>query len=404
MPSTLDWERVDAFLQGYPREGPRLEYRSTYDIKGPDHPLANRQHRRFIDTVGAMANSGGGLIFVGVEDDEHDRPERWPTLRPSTLRAQTLENAVVNFIEPPLALEIGIAKGRSEAGGGLDLGEVLVVKVPDVPDKPVFVDEAGILIRHGQSNVHARLPEIRGWFSAADAAGSAADLAFLGALGNLQGNDPPVLHVACRPTYTWTRRAWGDETDALLQAAVSQLFGDVPAVQIGEERVDFRLEDQRGNAVRWIWAIATGVIVRSVQLLPDDAGRVDLLAVAGEVERTWQLALRSLPVIRPGYPGPIDIGVSIGSIRSGFRTHRIVPYRLEDMRVRPLQGMESWGGTWTAQPQEIASFDLVVDIVARMVRAFGYSNIRPVVADAAAKAVFRDATDGLVGAELLLRD
>jgi predicted HTH transcriptional regulator len=64
----VPWQEVDAFLSQRHRESPGIEYRQKIDSSG-------KGLTRFVDTVGAMANSGGGLILIGVEADHStDRP------------------------------------------------------------------------------------------------------------------------------------------------------------------------------------------------------------------------------------------------------------------------------------------------------------------------------------------
>ncbi len=115
------WTETDAFLGLAQREKERVEYREKLNPE------------RFVETVAAMANAGGGTILLGVRETADDRPGRWPTLDVGEVKYQQLEALSRAHLVPYVALGIGSAEKPDGSG------EVVVVRVPDVWPKPVWL-------------------------------------------------------------------------------------------------------------------------------------------------------------------------------------------------------------------------------------------------------------------------
>jgi hypothetical protein len=190
----VPWPEVDAFLAQRHRESPGIEYRQKIDPSG-------KGLTPFVDTVGAMANSGGGLILIGVEADHGtDRPRRWPTLQVGEVKAQTLEAQVRGNVRPYVPIEICPS---IETRGAMEV----IVRVPDVWPKPVFVNESGILHRLAEANVLAPVETIRTWLTQERPSASRRNQAMWMAVGHLSGNTSPIFNILVGASRPWYRQA-----------------------------------------------------------------------------------------------------------------------------------------------------------------------------------------------------
>lgn len=372
----VDWGLVDAFLEARLPEGARIEYREKFD------PSKSSSAIRFVDTVGSMANSGGGLILLGVRANDQDIPVDWPTLPHDAIRPGTLHAAIRGSLDPVVAVDIGVARGER--------GDVVVVRVPDAPLKPVFILDRGVLVRVGESNIPARRSQLADWFSAQSEAVSAVSMDLYRSAPSAMNTDVPVINVAVGPSEAWPDGSWGDATDAALGAIAVGLFPDVPERRVGADLLQFR-DSPSASAERWVWFRPNGIAYRMCRLGRDMDGRASALQLAGQVARGWLLAQRAVPVLLPGYRGGLTIVASAGGITAaGLRSDYPMTSRLED--VPPLvDRMLSWQGSRRAVPIDLEAPDVVQPLMEHMLRTFGYSPSAPTAAELAAFALFADA-------------
>jgi len=376
----VGWEIVEAFLTARVPEAPRVEYRERFD------PTGGGAARRFVDTVAAMANIGGGLILFGVGTNRQNIPDRWPTLAVDGLTPGALYSSVRAHLEPPIAIEMGVARKEG-------YGDVVVVRVPDAPQKPVFVSDRGVLVRLGESNVPARPAQLAAWFGAQSAQVQSIEGELYRAAPQLINVSRPLVEIAIGPHETWSDAAWGDEVDARLAAEVYRRFDDVAGPRVSAELVQFRhlVPGSLYDLARWVWFKPNGVMFRLCELQPDNDGRLPALVIAGQVHGAWPLALATIPVILPGYSSSLSMVVSLGGVgKAGLRSDDPMTSRLQS--VPALDDRQSW---WQAVrlglPQQDEDFELLLHFMQSMLRSFGYTPSEPVARELAAHAVWKDA-------------
>jgi hypothetical protein len=386
LPSQLDWADVDAFLKQGLREGPRLEYRAAFRAEPERAPAAKKRPPRFADTVGAMANVGGGLVFFGVEQDEQDRPSKWPTLVHGGLKVQALEGNLRNYVTPYVPIETGVATAP-------DGRDVVVVRVPDAPSKPVFVEERGILVRQGEAVVPATVDQIRSWLLTTESDQNARLVEFSHYISEMIALDPPQVNTGAYPANRWHLASWGDLSDAVLMEQVAAQFPDVPHRIVDIETLDFRASEDEGDFRRWVRLSASGAILRRAELTREADGRIDLLAVASEIARTWELGRRVIPVVLPGYTGPIRFGLAIGGVTVGFCSRPGMQQRLE--AIPRLGGSRRSFARWFEMPDGADSYDAVETALPVALRAFGYINVGQAISEAAFRSLAADSRQAL---------
>lgn len=217
-------EVIEDFISLRVREHQHLEYRKDLNPKG---------RNRFVETVAAMANAGGtSIILIGIEEDgRDDRPlSAWHLESP--LRPQSLE-AQCRILQPYVPIDIG----SSERVRG---GAVTIVRIPDLPSRPVFVPERGVLVRSGQANGPASLDQLRAWFGprAPTSSVAVADQAFTGHFMSA-GTSGRSLNFGLTRGREWGRYSWDERTDDALESAARRGYGELPLTRIGQDLIQF---------------------------------------------------------------------------------------------------------------------------------------------------------------------
>jgi hypothetical protein len=359
---------IDAFLESRVREHEHLDYRARIDPAG-DAPGARN---RLVETVAAMANTGGtGLILVGVsEDGKTDRPEKGWLLTPGELRDQTIE-AKCRELEPYVPLEIGRAT--------TDEGEIVIVRVPDLQDRPVFLRDQGILIRRGQSNVPATPTEILSWIrEAGPATAQVANPGFGYYFMDMTDKSSPKLNLGISPGRRWLQSRWGDDTDEALRTAAKRLYPDAGDLRVGDGVVVLSRPSAEDEG-RVFMIYEGGEIVRTSR--PQEtslSGPFDIVAVGVEVGRIWAFAQQILPEILPHFPGPATLHLSIGGVGKGFgfsrsRSTLWVP----DVDRAPIRDRDNWRRQWPEVALGTDAAEVATRTVSEMLRAFGYQRVSP---------------------------
>ena len=117
-------------------EGLRVEFKA--DI-GSDH--------RFLDSVIAFANTYGGTILVGVNDDcEIEGVQGSDDLK------KTIQNLISDLCDPPPEISLNQV--------GIEGRTVIIVDVPQGAKKPYQVRNRGFFVRRGSSNRRATTIEV----------------------------------------------------------------------------------------------------------------------------------------------------------------------------------------------------------------------------------------------------
>lgn len=359
---------MDAFLASRVREHEHLDYRARIDPAG-DAPGARN---RLVETVAAMANTGGtGLILVGVsEDGKTDRPEKGWLLSPGGLRDQTIE-AKCRELEPYVPLEIGRAIS--------DEGEIVIVRVPDLQDRPVFLRDQGILIRRGQSNVPATPAEILSWITQSGAATThVANPGFGYYFMDLTDKSSPKLNLGVSPGRRWLQRRWGDDTDDAIRATAKTLYQDAADLRVGDGVVVLSRPSAEDEG-RVFNVYDGGEIVRTSRPpTTSPSGPCDIVSVGVEVGRIWAFAQQVLPEILPHFPGPATLDLSIGGAATGFGFFRTrSTLWVPDVDRAPIRDRDNWRRHWPELALSTDPAEVATRVVSEMLRAFGYQRVSP---------------------------
>jgi hypothetical protein len=360
----MDPAVIDAFVEARIRESEHLEYRCRIDAGG-SHP-----RNRLAETEAVMANTGGvGLILVGVaEDSKGDRPDKAWQLEPGQLREQTIE-ALCRDLDPYVPVEIG--RSVREAG------EVVIIRVPDFRERPVFLRDRGILVRRGQANVPASPSEIRMWLTQPASARPPTSPSFLNNFLDLINKTSPVLVTGVAPGREWPHQRWSDETDDALATLCSQYFPGAGTLSVGESVIRFGREPD-GDNPRSFTVSSAGEIIRTS--CPDPTapnGPCNLMAVGIQVAATWAFARAALPVVLPRFPGPATLYLSIGGVPRGFdlALTRETMFLAHDFERSSIGQCDNWRKQWTDIPFGSAPADVADMALSEMLRAFGYRRI-----------------------------
>jgi hypothetical protein len=362
--NSVDPDVVDAFLAARVREHEHLDYRQAIDPKG-DTPGAKN---RLAETVAAMANTGGtGLILVGVsEEGQEDRPGQGWLLKPGEAREQGIEGKL-RELDPYVPVEIG----RSAR----DQGEIVIIRVPDFEPKPVFLRERGILIRRGQSNVPATPAEIGGWLGSSGGT-QVGTPSFKYNFLDLINKEQPALTLGVTPGRSWPYGRWNDETDDALLAIARALWG-YNELHVGDDVVRFGADRTAEGRTFTMSSHAEIIRTSRPETLPNDL-RCEIERLGVEIAATWAFARAAIPVVRPGFPGPASLHLSIGGIRNGFG---LTPTR-SSMWMRavdraPISDRDNWRRQWTGLALGMTPADLAGLILPEMLRAYGYRHVSP---------------------------
>jgi hypothetical protein len=353
----IGWQPVEAFLELGLREHEHLEYREQVDPGG--------RRDRFVETVAAMANTGGvGLIIIGVaEDAATDRPQRTWLLQPGTVRPQSLESRC-RALQPYVPVEIAWA---SKPGAG----SITLVRVPDFWDRPVWVPDRGVLVRQGQSNVPASLDQLRWWLAppTEHATAQGFDYGFAGYFTSGMHAGPRV-NLGLTPSRPWPRTRWDDGSDEILEQAAARWYPDLGQTRIGDNLVQFSVPSDTPEAQSFLRCSPSGAVLRRTDpsqiALADGVADVQLLA--GELLRLWRFGLSSVPAVLSEYRGPLTVRFAL----NGFTNGLWFPARPRGLPRQPLSEVDDWTKTWPDVPQATPARDVAAALLRGLARAFGY--------------------------------
>lgn len=360
----LPWEAVHDFLSQRHQEGSRLEYRSGID--------GSRQDRRVrvVETIGAMANSGGGLILVGVGDDGDNRPIDWPGVKPGSVTRQRVDNLCRAALNPFVEVDIGTATNPETQQ------HVVVIRVPsDVPNRPILIDGRGVLARVGEASVPATLDQLVAWMPLYEGRRNEAAGRLTLAVRGVPNMPAPILAMAVTPVWSWSRSRWDDATLDGIEATVDRVFADLKSAAVSETMIDFQVASSQGDLLRQVWVDAAGTVYRRYGFVAEPGELIDALRVAGEMRRTWVAAQAVVPIVLPGYFGPLLYRFAIGSAAVGFRSHRSMVTKLEQADRAPVRGKEGWMADreWSV---EATAAEVISGTISAMLLAFGYRHVK----------------------------
>lgn len=135
----LRFEHVEQAVAERVREVARLEWKRTLPLISDPSADKNKQREELAKDLAAMANSGGGTIVYGVAEDKVDGISVAHEVRPTGVVTEEIEQRIRQVassgISPPLTgLTLLNLTPPGDATGG-----VLVIDIPDSPDRPHLV-------------------------------------------------------------------------------------------------------------------------------------------------------------------------------------------------------------------------------------------------------------------------
>lgn len=326
--SGFDFAAVAEFVAEAIPEHEHVEY------KGPTY---NRQSHKLeitaevLETIVAFANSGGGMLLYGVEEDKGTkRPIIDEGIIPSRA-ARDLEamfrNMCASQIDPSIALEtrvITIPPGQTHAGN-----LVLVVRVRAGRLRPYYLRDKGVYLRAGDSDRLATLRELAALFGASLPREGSADSPWSQILRNVFSREQlykpeiaPYLMVGLNPAFPLEPVTMDETRDAEFSSLCVPLFMTSPFLVLLSRGImhapslnePTREDDSIG------YAFDEGAIGVSINLSPgqrniarDPPLRINLIYL-------WQTLYRLLtgaarwPRDTFAYDGPLICRIALGNI------------------------------------------------------------------------------------------
>jgi hypothetical protein len=141
-PKEVQWGDVDAFLQSKSAESERLDYKLKIETD-------------IADTLVAMANGDGGLIFLGV-NEVNQMPTDWPGLDGKDW-LDTVGNHNATECVPPVRFMGNAIENPATKK------PILLVRVPSSLRKPHMTRKKGVLIRTASQNRPPDLELLTRW-------------------------------------------------------------------------------------------------------------------------------------------------------------------------------------------------------------------------------------------------
>lgn len=362
----VTYERVDTFLSAAHRESARIQYKDSPNGQIPESTF---------ETVTAMCNGLGGLIFVGVEESREEKnypkPGGWPHLVRYVGRADQEDIAwskISDLLDPRPRVQMRFVAPSDSAGHG-----VLFIRVDAGPQPPYWHAKKGILMRMGDQDRIADLATIRHLFEH----GADGDYALE---QGLERGWFPAMPDSDMKAVTWLRLLVGPQLPVshppmsrALDRAATHLFAggriavwfNEPVHGVGEDAVVFAKAGSRGNHAYEVHAYSDGVTIWSLPVygvdpapwvaLPEELQRApDSTADESggfvlRVEELTRLLYKSaalgldwLNTALPGYSGPIA-----GQAQFVNLQYKLLERTLVSRRREELISVPAWTGSFT---------------------------------------------------------
>ena len=312
-----DWERLSDFLADRLPEGLHIEY------KQPAHNPQNKKWEmgpELVETVVAMANTDGGLLVVGVAEDEEKRPSGIVGIS-----HRDPENAFRNYcadaVEPNVPLDlraIEIPSGAAEAGKF-----VLLIRMRRGNNPPYLLRRHGVFIRYDDQDRHASVRELEVLFQQRRDIGGQersrwSDVERL-ALGPLSSSDPDkplLLAVALTPTFPIPPVALDSTSEEHFQLMVRECFGsfEVPFMEPDGFLLIPEVGSLPGPPPHAASAYSDGSVALRTEIgSPGGPKRIDPAYLWSRFRHSLEVAAR-WPRDVCGVSGPLHFSVGLGNI------------------------------------------------------------------------------------------
>lgn len=162
--SSFTFQDIAEFVDGRFPEDEQLEYKAA---KHNEQSNKLEYTADLLETIVAFANTGGGVILLGVSDDTHGRPESILGIDRGGKRNSdpegSIRNACAAGIEPHVAIDTRLVE--DDSGGNELPRRVLIIRVRAGRLPPYSQRGRGIMIRHGDHDRVATVREIEALFS-----------------------------------------------------------------------------------------------------------------------------------------------------------------------------------------------------------------------------------------------
>ena len=148
--SEITWQDVTDFCAQRPPEGTFLDYKEAF----PAQPEK---------TIAAMANTFGGVVLIGVEEDDENKPIL--PLKGVALQrglSERVMGIVLSNVSPPLIPEVHVAADASETNA------VVIIRIPQSHQSPHAVSGGkAVYLRTGDRNNPEELATVSeiGWLT-----------------------------------------------------------------------------------------------------------------------------------------------------------------------------------------------------------------------------------------------
>ena len=105
-----------------------------------------REPKRFVRSVVAFANTKGGRIILGVDENNG----KYVSVTEPKQAKETITNFIAENCDPKIDVNFQYSQEL----------KVLIIEVPDGQEKPYFLKDEGIFVRHGATNRHVSKSEL----------------------------------------------------------------------------------------------------------------------------------------------------------------------------------------------------------------------------------------------------
>lgn len=376
----ITYADIASFIDEQQREGEQYEYKAaSYKQNGlPEYT------DKVLSSLVAFANTGGGMLFYGVDEDEETklphiekgieaRPPKGAALRDPAI---PLLNLCAQEINPRISLETKTVE--------IDAGEyagnkILLIRVRAGSQTPYSLRNRLIYIRTGEGDELATVTEIEALFCrrADKPVGTVSpsqyiDLNIFGAAVNPDHAQPPSLMLSLVPAFPVPTRSADWQTDEVFQDLCVRLYGRgnyAHRLPHGILYAPFLANDQRDDT-DCACAFEDGSIGVRKRVMHTREPALDIVGVSVVMSRVLEDAA-AWPRTAMRYGGPLVCRMAMASVADlHIDVHRVAQWTQD---VEP--GFENKQPAWhfdTEWNSSSTAADVVEQALATLTRQLQY--------------------------------
>jgi hypothetical protein len=330
----LTYTDVGAFVENRIPEGDHIEYKKASLNQDGKFYVG----KELLETVVAFANTGGGMLFIGVEEDGQKRPtsiEGIPVTNPRKPMAprrdleESVRSACSDQIEPAVLLEVKPLDIPDDGGDAEK--QVLLVRVRHGRQTPYNLRKVGMYVRDADADRIASVREVAELFARrGETAGLAPTLwsrtwqrTFTHETMPPAPTVAPFLMIALAPAFPLEPITLDAKTDWEFQSICAILFGEGHYLFREPDGIilDFLAHGHGGEHPPYACATADGSISVRDSIAPffqGDTERpkplgVDLVGLWKSMRHILTIAQR-WPRDVCGYGGPLLCRLALGNL------------------------------------------------------------------------------------------